>query len=238
MGSIRDWDDVIEHLSTSRHCLSMDLPGHGKSLRLADDSAYTMPGASQGIVEVMKRVGIGPASIVGYSMGGRLALYLATHYRHMCSRLIVESASAGIVSDSEREERLKLDEEKARELEEGEFEDFLRTWYCQPVFATMAEDPKKLERVLRRRRLNDPRELARSLRGMSVGAQAPLWASLSDLAMPVCLIAGERDGKYVDIVRSMAALMPDVRVEIIEEVGHNVHWENPSAVSECIRNFL
>jgi 2-succinyl-6-hydroxy-2,4-cyclohexadiene-1-carboxylate synthase len=238
MGSARDWVGVIQRLDDTYYCIAIDLPGHGKSLNLANDLAYTLAGAAQSVVYTMQQTQAIPAAVVGYSMGGRLALYLARHFKEVCSRLVVESATAGIRGRDERQAREQSDEEKARDLERSRFEEFLRTWYGQPVFASLAENPQELEKVLHRRRSNEPSELAKALRGMSVGAQAPLWSDLPGLAMPVLLMAGERDEKYVDIVQAMASLLPSAAVEIVPGAGHNVHVENGPAMAESIRQFL
>jgi 2-succinyl-6-hydroxy-2,4-cyclohexadiene-1-carboxylate synthase len=238
MGSGQDWAEVIELLSNTYYCLTIDLPGHGKSALFTDDRSYTISEASRGIVGAMNKAGISPAPIVGYSMGGRIALDLAIHHGPVCSQLIVESATAGIVNENDRAQRLAEDEKRAMELEQGEFEDFLRTWYRQPIFASLVDDKEKLEDVLRRRRNNKPAELAKAFRGMSVGAQAPLWESLPRLNIPVLLVAGEQDGKYKDIVEKMAMSLPNATVEIVPEAGHNVHVERPSAVAKHIDRFL
>ncbi|MBW1895467.1 MAG: 2-succinyl-6-hydroxy-2,4-cyclohexadiene-1-carboxylate synthase [Deltaproteobacteria bacterium] len=238
MGSGQDWAEVIDALSDRYYCLTIDLPGHGRSLHFTDDRSYTISEASLGIVGAMNKAGISPAPIVGYSMGGRLALSLAIHHRHVCSRLIVESATAGIVDENARAQRLAEDEKRAMELEQGEFEDFLRTWYRQPIFASLIDDEEKLEDVLRQRRKNKPAKLAKALRGMSVGAQAPLWEFLPCVNIPVLLVAGEQDGKYKDIVKKMATSLPRARVEIVSEAGHNAHMDRPSVVARLIDQFL
>lgn len=238
MGSACDWGEVIEHLSGTYYCIAVDLPGHGKSLDLAGDDAYTPPGAATCVVRTMEHLHLIPAAVVGYSMGGRLALYMATHWGLVCSKLIVESATAGIQGEADRLTRQHADEKRTRDLERGRFEEFLQTWYRQPIFATLAEDPDKLERIIQQRRLNNPTELARVLRGMGAGAQAPLWSHLPGLTIPVLLVAGERDGKYVDILRAMAECLPLAEVEIVPGAGHNVHVENCRAVAERIKRFL
>lgn len=237
MGSTRDWDDVIECLSRTNYCVAVDLPGHGRSLDLADD-AYTLPGAVRLVLRVMEHTQIIPGAVAGYSMGGRLALHLAIHHSDTCSKLIVESATAGIRGKDERVIRQHLDEKRAEELEQGRFEDFLQTWYGQPLFAALADDPEKLARVLRRRRFNEPTELARALRGMGVGTQVPLWDRLSGVAIPVLLVTGERDSKYVEILRAMAELLPCAALEVVSGVGHNVHVEDPAAVAKRIKGFF
>jgi len=181
---------------------------------------------------------VAPATVAGYSMGGRLALSVALRHSRVCARLIVESATAGIRDEGDRNRRKAQDEEWAHELEAGRFEDFLRTWYRQPVFDTLAENPDKLERMVQHRLGNKPADLARAMRTMGVGVQPSLWEKLSDLAMPVLLVAGGKDGKYVDIVNSMAAVLPHGQVAIVPDVGHNVHWETPQGVANHIKDFV
>ncbi len=238
MGNAVDWAEVIQQLGDTFYCMVIDLPGHGKSLGRPVPQGYTMEGAVLGIVQAMEKAGIVPAALVGYSMGGRLALYLAVRHGHVCSRLVVESATAGIVEAKEREKRRLLDEAWAGHLHRGSFEDFLRTWYVQPVFETLAQTPELFERIVKQRLANDPLELARALEGMGVGSQAHLWDRLSELAMPVLLLAGERDRKYVGILQAMEAQLPGAVLEIVPQVGHNIHAENPRGVAERLKDFL
>lgn len=237
MGSVRDWDEVVRILKHAYCCLLVDLPGHGKSLDTADD-AYTLTGAAREVAQIMQTAGPAPTAVIGYSMGGRLALYVALHHRHLCSALVLESATAGIPEATARAERRVLDEKRAEELEQGTFEEFLRTWYSQPVFASLASTPRILESVMKRRRLNDPRLLAKALRGLGVAAQPSLWEDLPALAMPALCITGERDEKYGRILRQMASMMPRGEFEIVAGSGHNVHVENPSGFLERIKSFL
>jgi 2-succinyl-6-hydroxy-2,4-cyclohexadiene-1-carboxylate synthase len=237
MGGVRDWDGIVPILKNDYCCLLVDLPGHGNSLDVTDD-AYTLPGAAREVAQVMETAGTAPAAVIGYSMGGRLALYLALHHRHLCSRLVLESATAGMREATARAERQALDKKRAKELEQGEFEEFLRTWYSQPLFASLTSTPRILESVMKKRRLNDPRLLAKALRGLGVATQHPLWEDLPALAVPALCITGERDEKYSRILRQMASMMPRGDFEIVAGAGHNVHVENPLGFVERITSFL
>lgn len=238
MGNTKDWNPIIERLADQCICLAIDLPGHGKSIGLSDKDAYTFAGAASRVVKVMEKTGVAPATVVGYSMGGRLALYVTLYHRRVCSKLVLESASAGILDNGEREQRRALDERWAESLEQGRFEDFLRTWYLQPVFHPLGEHPEKLERMVQHRRLNDPAELARAMRGLGVAAQPSLWDQLPRLSLPVLLLAGQRDGKYVRLVQSLARLLSRGRVAIVPGACHNAHWESPQVVADYIKDFV
>jgi 2-succinyl-6-hydroxy-2,4-cyclohexadiene-1-carboxylate synthase len=238
MGSTKDWGPVMDRLADACCCIAIDLPGHGQSTGLEEADAYTFSGAAAGVVQVIKETRVNSATLVGYSMGGRIALYVAMHYENACSKLVIESAGAGISEDSERKRRLAADRGRAKELAQGRFEDFLRTWYCQPIFQTVAEDSERLEVLIQQRLLNDPKELARAMSGLSLGVQPSLWHQLPELFIPVLLIAGDKDSKYKDIVQSMGELMPRGRVVIVSGAGHNVHQEQPVLVSDRIKEFV
>ncbi|MDQ6750793.1 MAG: alpha/beta fold hydrolase, partial [Actinomycetota bacterium] len=72
------------------------------------------------------------------------------------------------------------------------------------------------------------------LRGIGAGATAPLWGRLGELAMPVTLIAGERDAKYRKLAERMAQFIPRADVLIVPAAGHAVHLEAPAIVAAAL----
>ena len=237
MGDCRDWDEVVGLLKNDFCCVTIDLPGHGKSADVPEE-AFTFPGAAQRISNVLKSIASDDPSILGYSMGGRVALYFALHHSHLCRHLIIESATPGIISTNNRVKRLVWDEKNAKKLEQGLFEDFLREWYDQPLFKSLTKSPEILDNMMARRRRNDPQKLAKVLRKMSVGGQTPMWDYLPKLNMPVLLLAGKEDSKYTSITRDMAKLLPFSKVNIIAGANHNIHLENPKELAKCVQGFL
>ena len=125
MGSSADWQDVVAAIGDRAFCITPDLPGHGASLGLTPD-AYTMEETARSVVRALDELEVERPVIVGYSMGGRLALYLALCYPERCAGLFVESASPGLESEGERTARRAADGKKAKRLESGDFEQFLR----------------------------------------------------------------------------------------------------------------
>jgi 2-succinyl-6-hydroxy-2,4-cyclohexadiene-1-carboxylate synthase len=215
----------------------VDLPGHGAATGLPDE-AYTMAGAAEGVLRTLDRLEIERSLIVGYSMGGRLALYLALRHPDRCAGLFLESASPGLEDGGERAARRRADEERAARLEGGDLRGFLRDWYRQPLFAPLARDGDLLRRTIEERLHNDPAELARSLRGMGTGSQPSLWNELPDLTVPALAVAGELDDKFVGISRRMAALSPGMRPAMVPGAGHNVHAETIGLYLSLLRPFL
>jgi 2-succinyl-6-hydroxy-2,4-cyclohexadiene-1-carboxylate synthase len=237
MGSGADWAGVISALDERFYCVAPDLPGHGDSVGLAPED-YTIEGAAKMLRNLLDALEISRATLAGYSMGGRVALYLALRYPERCAGLFLESASPGLESAEERAERRASDEELAKRLESGDFDEFLRDWYAQPLFAPLARDETLLRRTIEARRRNDPVELARSLRGMGTGSQPSLWGELEGLGIPALAAAGELDEKYVRVSSRMASLTPRMESVVVPEAGHTVHAEAPAAYISMLARFL
>ncbi len=237
MGSGADWRSVIATLEGRFRCVAVDLPGHGASVGLPPES-YTFEGTARRVLGVLDDLGLERATFAGYSMGGRLALYLALRHPQRCEGLFLESASPGIEHEEERAARRAADEEKARRLETEDFEEFLRDWYRQPLFAPLARDEELLQRTIEARLRNDPLELAKSLRGMGTGNQPSLWGELARLAVPVLAVAGELDEKFVALSRLMAESSPLVREAPVPGVGHNIRVEAPMEYLALLEGFL
>lgn len=238
MGSASDWADIMGGLQNRFFCIAVDLPGHGRSVRLTGDQVYSMEGTSALLEDVLRELDIDRSHVVGYSMGGRLALYFAVHYEHRCRRVVLESASPGLETEAERRDRRGVDEARAVRLETEEYGRFIEEWYRQPLFQTLQRRKDLLERMIASRMTNSPREIARSLRGMGTGHQPALWDVLEDVRAPVLAVAGSLDGRYAEMAQRMAVLMPKCRAAIIPNAGHNVHAEYPSAYTDLIKDFL
>jgi 2-succinyl-6-hydroxy-2,4-cyclohexadiene-1-carboxylate synthase len=238
MSSAADWWGVRAALNSSHRCLAVDLPGHGASLDLPHPQVYTAGGAALGLLDLLDELNLERPVVVGYSMGGRLALYLALRHPERCAGLFLESASPGIENPAERRARREADEERARRLESGDFETFLADWYRQPLFASLARHERLVEKIVEARRGNDPGELARSLRGLGAGSQPSLWDELAGLQVPTLAVAGELDEKYVGIASRMTTLNPRLRTVVVPGAGHNVRLEAPEAYLALLQDLL
>ncbi|MDQ5852497.1 MAG: 2-succinyl-6-hydroxy-2,4-cyclohexadiene-1-carboxylate synthase [Chloroflexota bacterium] len=236
MGSSEDWQDTIATLDGRYRCLAVDLPGHGDSVGLLPE-AYTTEGAVRVVLDLLDELDIGHPAVVGYSMGGRLALYLALRHPERCAGLFLESASPGIEGALERQARREADEGRARRLEK-DFETFVAEWYRQPLFASLAGREGLVEKVIEARRRNNPMELARSLRGMGTGCQPSLWGELDALGAPTLAVAGALDEKYARISRRMAELSPRLQTTLVPGAGHNVRLEASEAYLALLQDFL
>lgn len=237
MGSSADWRDVMATLGDRAFCIALDLPGHGASLGLRPE-AYTIEESARAVIHVLDELRVQRPVMVGYSMGGRLALYVALRRPERCAGLFLESASPGLESEEERTARRSSDEEKAKRLETEGFEAFLLDWYRQPLFAPLARDRTLLQRTIEARRRNDPIELARSLRGMGTGSQPSLWEELKSLTVPALAASGALDEKYAAISSRMAVINSQIESRSVRGAGHNVHEEAIAEYVALLERFV
>jgi 2-succinyl-6-hydroxy-2,4-cyclohexadiene-1-carboxylate synthase len=237
MGDSNEFNQIISLLSEQFSCLTVDLPGHGKTTVLGGEECYTMASTAQGLVDWLDELNVQRCVLVGYSMGGRLALYLSLHFPERFSKVVLESTSPGLKTKRDRAERTQRDFELARKLENSDFPTFLSDWYNQPLFASLTQHPD-FKGVIASRRQNNPIELAKSLRNLSTGCQPSLWDKLQESTNSLLLLVGEYDAKFIAINSEMVKLCQFARLEIISNCGHNIHLENPKVFVEHIQRFL
>jgi 2-succinyl-6-hydroxy-2,4-cyclohexadiene-1-carboxylate synthase len=223
----RSWDLVVAALAERYRALAPDLRGHGTA-------SETRP---VGFAEVHADVlALAPArfALAGYSMGGRIALglALAAGGRDRIERLALIGGSPGLADPGERAARRAADGKLAGEIEANGVEAFARRWRAQPLFA--GQPPAVAQAAHADRLRNTPAGLAAALRGLGTGAMEPLWDRLPELAMPVTLIAGERDAKFRGIAERMARAIPHATLHVIPGAGHAAQLEAPAAVAALL----
>jgi 2-succinyl-6-hydroxy-2,4-cyclohexadiene-1-carboxylate synthase len=210
-----------------------DLPGHGRSSEVV--AAFDV--AVAGVVEILEGIE-GPARLLGYSQGGRIAMGVALERPDLISRLVLVSASPGIAADSDREQRRLADEALAVRLTSVGLPAFLDEWLAKPMFRRLqrrGEEWLAQDRALRL--ANSPAGLAAALRGMGQGVQPNLGDRLAEITLPVLLIVGADDDRYVTLAEGMQRDLPDAVLEVVPASGHPVIGERPEAVAELVGGF-
>jgi 2-succinyl-6-hydroxy-2,4-cyclohexadiene-1-carboxylate synthase len=203
-----------------------DWPGHGSRKGLRDLSAYSLAEHLRLISEAAESPQV---TLLGYSMGGRLALHWAIAHPERVRRLILVGASPGLASPEEREERRLADATLAGFIRTRGLEAFFRYWHNQTFFQPMLGlPPETLGPILARRALNDPEGLALSLENVGTGTLPSLWHRLGEIRFPVDLVTGEHDAKFTRIAREMGRHLPKARLSVIEDAGHALHLERPA----------
>lgn len=226
-GSRQSWASF----SIAEKAMIPNIAGHGDFI--PDDlSAYHIEAEAKRIASMIDE----PVTLLGYSMGGRLALTIAVHYPEKVQALVLESATAGLKTNAERQERIQADNALADKIESNGIEWFADYWGALGLWANQSPEQKA---ALHAQRLkNSPLGLANSLRGMGTGQMPPLWDALPQLKMPVQLIVGELDSKFLAINQEMAKLIPNVGLVIVRHAGHAVHVEQIENYRLKINEFL
>jgi 2-succinyl-6-hydroxy-2,4-cyclohexadiene-1-carboxylate synthase len=204
----------------------VDLPGHGRSAPDALDLWAT--GRSL--------VRSAPSSVLlGYSLGGRVALHAALADPAAVERLVLIGAHPGIENPEDRRRRRAEDEARAVRLERIGTAAFVDEWLALPLFAGLDH-----ARGHHRQRLdNDARGLAGALRSLGTGTQEPLWGRLEEFGAPVLVLAGERDGRFVEIgERTAGAIGENATFTVVPGVGHAVQLEDPEATAAIVIDWL
>jgi len=238
-GSATSWG---QHLDVFAYygfrVLALDMLGHGQSDAPQDTQRYTIEQCQADILAVLVERGVreGKAILLGYSMGGRIALYTA--FSGFFRALILESASPGLVDPIARAQRVKSDEQLATRIERNGIEAFVNYWEHLPLFASQQRLPLERRQALHRQRMqNRAIGLANSQRGVGTGTQPTLQERLKTLTIPVLLITGILDSKFCTIAQHMAQSLPSARLHIVPDAGHTVHLEQPELFDRLVHDF-
>lgn len=194
-------------------CRAMPMPDFGAALN-AEAAAWA-----------------GPRVLLGYSMGGRLALHsLLDGGGAPWAAAVIVSAHPGLEDEAERAARRESDVEWGA-LALRDWEGFLAAWQAQPVLG----GPACFERM---RLAVRKREVARSFIDWSLGAQEPLWRRLGEIKVPVLWVSGEQDAKFSMLARRAVGLLPRGEWWQAPGAGHRVPWEAPRPFADRVAEFL
>lgn len=237
-GCIANWNHILAEFPQHQLVL-IDIIGHGKTESPSDPSRYEMNEVVKDIVDILDTLSINRANILGYSMGGRLALSVAASFPERVKTLILESSSPGLNTPEERHNRKVSDEKLAEEILSHGVEKFVQRWEEIPLFSTQDQLSLETKQKLRLLRLqNNPVGLANSLIGMGTGSQPSWWEQLPSIEIPVLLLCGEWDIKFCDIAKNMHKYLPTSYLKEINHAGHTIHVEQPRIFGKIVSEFL
>lgn len=206
----------MEILAGQYYCMAIDLPGHG-------NTAYRKNIVSS-FRHFLEKESNKP-TLVGYSMGGRIALQL----RDCVKGIVAIGAHVGLETDEEKQAHRALETGWKEKLLTLPSKQFFKSWYSQPLFASLSEKPFLLESLIKKRIKQDPIILEQVMTQLSLADQNRVTL----FPTPTLLIHGEKDRKYQQLYHNI-----QLPVSCVNNAGHACLIENPQGCGLTILNGL
>lgn len=238
-GSTSTWNEVREQIGSEFRTIAIDLTGHGKTGIPEDPARYAMEEQIKDLHTIFQLLSLQTFVLVGYSMGGRIALAYSIQYPEHIQGLVLESASPGLATEEARKARRQADENLACTILEEGVPAFVDKWENIPMFHSQKMLPEAKRINIRNERLHQSEQgLANSLKGIGTGCQPSYWDFIGKLEADVLLITGELDEKFVTIAREMNKSAPTWKHMIVPEAGHAIHVEKPTLFATMVKEFI
>lgn len=227
-GDCREWQEVGEQFPAFSR-LYLNLPGHGGSVAIRAEIFSALAGS---LADSLESYHIPDYWLVGYSMGGRVAMQYACNFRHTGLKgVIVEGAHPGLQDPKAAPARWRADSRWAGRFRNEPLDQVFTDWYQQPVFASLSAEQRQALVALRQK--NNGEALAQILLATSLARQEDFRPSLRDSNVPFHYLCGERDSKFMAIAKEL-----DMPCHVIQHAGHNAHRENPAGVVDALAQIL
>ena len=238
LGNARSFEEVTQLLHLDEPAFCPKLYGHGAAVALRPN--YEFSDEIRRLIALIETYSRGsPVHIAGYSLGARLSLALLAKAKGLFHSATLISGRRWLDTQGEREERLSEDQRWAERLRTTPFHEFLWAWEQQPVFASMRNWAlEKRESVHQERSAHDPLALAQALTAMSLANMPNLVDELALIDIPVAVLAGREDAKFVALGQELVSSLPKGKFVVVDEAGHQLLIERPDAVAAAIREGL
>ncbi|MGE9268169.1 MAG: alpha/beta fold hydrolase [Verrucomicrobiales bacterium] len=171
--------------------------------------------------------------LVGYSMGGRLALHALAAAPGHWSRAVLVSTHPGLKREEERLARCENDRVWAERARSLPWPEFLAKWNGQSVLAGDRElvwgDRLSLE--------NQRQAVARSFEDWSLGCQGDFRPFLRSCQTPLSWLVGKKDEKFSGLAQELQSITQVIDYQLIENSGHRIPWEKKADFSSCLKKI-
>lgn len=170
--------------------------------------------------------------LIGYSLGGRLALHALIDRPSLWRAAVIVSAHAGLTDAKAREERQKLDAMWAGRFCNELWSELMEAWNSREVFAGDSYRFSREEDAYQRH------QLAHLLNEGSLGRQDDLRGNIAELKVPILWITGSEDTCFCEVAQTVYLSHSQSRKVVISGAGHRVPWSQPKVFAEQVQSFL
>ena len=237
-GSNKSFDILSKYLQQYFKIIRIDLVGHGESMSYKE-SEYSFENSINSINEIIEKLYLQMVNVLGYSLGGRTAMHLASVFQNKINKLILCSSTYGLDNQEEKKKRIYSDQKLINLLEEKGIVDFVNYWESIPLWESEKKLP--LEKRMKNRRIrleNNPIGLALNLKHQGQGKQKNLLHELKKINNSTLILYGENDEKYKNLSKKLTKSIRNSKSVMVPESGHNIILENPIFVSREVKDFI
>lgn len=236
LGSSNDWSEIIDLLKDDYHCIAIDLPGHGASVTIAGSLNDGFNQCHKLIKDMLDDLNVQQYILIGYSLGGRLALdYGRTQNDPRLKALVLESSHIGLADNQSKERRFMQDHSWARTFATESILNTLSEWYDQDIFSDLSD--RKKEIFINKRAHNYGVPLANMLLATSLAKQEYALPYLQETKLPIYYCVGEKDKKFQGIAEQLRCVA-SIHVTEFKNAGHNIHQQDAQGFAQFISQHL
>jgi pimeloyl-ACP methyl ester carboxylesterase len=234
-GSTHWWDELVPKLTRSYHVIRIDLLGHGQSAKPARGD-YSIPEQGHRVGQVLDRLGVTHAIVVGHSTGGYVATALAEQRGDLVTALTLIDTGPrmdAFISDGPVGKLIEVPG-VGQLLWRVRTDGILRRG-LSTAFAPGFKIPQQL--VDDTRSMTYHALIATSHASDDYLNQRPMPDRLTGLGKPLLVIFGEQDQRWHFSSAALYRAVPAARVELLAGVGHSPMIEDPARTAAILLNF-
>jgi pimeloyl-ACP methyl ester carboxylesterase len=225
-GSGACWTPLARSLETDFDVVMPDARGHGRSA--TPSGGYTYEELAADVLAVMRDLHLAPAIVLGHSMGGMTAAVAASRAGPAVRAVVLADPTF-------------LTPERAREVFESDAAEqhrrLLEREECEVLAQLASRHPHRSTEILeliaharRRTRINAFDVLAPPI--------PDYRAVVAAIPVPILLIIADGGVVSLETARALERINPGVRIEMIREAGHGVHYDQPDRFERVVTSFL
>ncbi|MEU0265113.1 alpha/beta fold hydrolase [Nocardioides sp. NPDC006303] len=230
------WRHQVAELASTTRTLTLDFPGHGESRALTTDYPFTEDGFADLTASLLERLGISSAVLVGFSMGGGVALNVAARYPRLVAGLFLADVGGGSVDVEEHRASMHR---VADRIDNGEFSAAVEDFLVSPTFVDYVNRSADCRSHMETMMLGcDPSRISSVLRGVLAGRAPISERPVEDIKVPTHVLVGALDQQCRLPASELFNRIPGAAFTSLADAGHMTPVEEPEAFTGELRQFL
>jgi len=227
--SSRDWEFQVGYFAKHYRVITCDVRGFGKSSK--PYGPYSLRLFAEDTASLLQALGIGPAHVVGISMGGMIAFELVLGFPQLVKSLVIVNSYPEMRVETRQERRMARKRFLIMDLLGMRR---IGVWLSKRLF--IKPEQAQLRALFVERWTENDRHAYRASLKSVVGWDVE--ARLGEIQCPVLVVASDEDYLPLEEKRAYTARMPRARLVVIEDARHAVTVEKPEEFNKVVGEFL